>query len=80
MILAIHPVCTNENSMALAECDSKLLQSFGLMGIGYTILGKSINYLGSETMPICMTGKDLQHFYIKNKGLLDEGNGSLDFK
>lgn len=79
MILAIHHICTNDNGMALAECDSKLLQSFGLMGIGYTILGKPINYLGSETMPICMTGEDLQHFYIKNKGLLDERNESLEF-
>jgi len=71
MILATHPVCTNENSMALAECDSKLLQSFGQMGIGYTVLGKSINYLGSETIPICMSSEDLQHFYNNNISLLN---------
>ncbi len=70
MVCAIAPVCKHIDNVAFAECDSKLLRTLYLLGIKATIIGKSVNYLGSETIPICMTYNGLIDFYTKNKVLV----------
>ncbi|QIH40216.1 hypothetical protein G7A72_15985 [Flavobacterium sp. Sr18] len=70
IICAITPVCQHKDNIAFAECDSKLLRMLKLLGIKTTIIGKSINYLGSETIPISMNYDGLISFYEKNKNLI----------
>lgn len=70
MICAISPICEKENSVAFAECDSKLLRVLRILGIEATVVGEAVNYLGSETIPVCMTYSGLIGFYRKNKHLI----------
>lgn len=70
MICAIAPICKHKGNIAFAECDSKLLRILTLLGIKATVVGESINYLGSETIPICMTYEGLIGFYNANKALV----------
>jgi hypothetical protein len=70
MVSAIAPICEQKKGIAFAECDSKLLRIMNLLGIKTKIIGNSINYLGSETIPISMNYNGLKDFYIKNKHLL----------
>ena len=72
MICAITPVCKHKDNIAFAECDSKLLRILTLLGIKATVVGNSITYLGSETIPISMTYDGLIEFYNKNKDLVSE--------
>jgi len=72
MVYAIAPVCQHEGNIAFAESDSKLLRTLNLMGIKTTVLGESVDYLGSETIPISMSYDGLINFYNKNKGLVSE--------
>jgi len=74
MVNAIAPVCQHKGNVAFAECDSKLLRTLTLMGIEITVLGESVNYLGSETIPISMSYDGLINFYNKYKGLVSEEN------
>ncbi|MBL4605355.1 MAG: hypothetical protein JKY02_06790 [Flavobacteriaceae bacterium] len=71
MICAITPVCKSNGNIAFAECDSKLLRILNLLGIKTTTIGKPVNYLGSETIPIAMTYDGLINFYNKNKHLVE---------
>jgi len=70
MISAIAPVCKHKDNFAFAECDAKLLRILTLIGIKAEIVGKSIDYLGSETIPICMCYDGLIDFYNQNKELI----------
>lgn len=70
MVHAITPICEEKNSVAFAECDSKLLRVMSMLGIETRVIGKSLNYLGSETIPVSMNSKGLQGFYDKNKYLV----------
>lgn len=70
IVCAIAPICNNENAIAYAECDSKLLRVLLAMGIEAHSIDKSIHYLGSETIPVCMTCDGLIEFYHKNKSLV----------
>lgn len=72
MICAITPICKHKGNIAFAECDSKLLRILTLLGIESTIVGDSINYLGSETIPISMSCDGLIKFYNKNKSLVSK--------
>ncbi|MGV3761650.1 hypothetical protein [Parapedobacter sp.] len=83
MACAIAPVCESENAVAYAECDSKLLRVLLALGINACPLGNSVNYLGSETIPIRMTHEGLWDFYYRNKfmvpvGFLSSNNGKLE--
>ncbi len=60
-------VCKDKGNIAFAECDSKLLRILNLLGVKTAIIGKSINYLGSEAIPIVMTYNGVIDFYNKNK-------------
>ena len=70
MVCAISPICKHKGNIAFAECDSKLLRILLLLGIKPTIVGESINYLGSETIPISLPYEGLIEFYEKNKHLI----------
>jgi len=73
MLCAIAPVCRNKNNIAFAECDSKLLRVLFLLGIKPVVVGKSVNYLGSETIPISLPYNGLIEFYEENKHLIIDG-------
>ena len=70
MVCAIAPVCSHKNNIVFAECDSKLLRVLNLLGIKATVIGESVNYLGSETIPVLMTYDGLIDFYNQNKTLV----------
>lgn len=77
IICAITPICQDENSVAFAECDSRLLKVLLALGIHAVPLDKSIKYLSSETIPIRMDFKALIGFYQENKSLVSENCCSL---
>lgn len=70
MICAIAPICKSEDSIAFAECDSKLLRVMNRMGIKTDIIGEPINYMGSETIPVSMNYDGLRGFYDANRFLV----------
>jgi|SRR5690606_33627243 len=70
MVSAIAPICKHEDNIAFAECDAKLLRIMTLMGIKTKIVGKSIDYLGSETIPVSIAYNGLINFYNENKYLM----------
>lgn len=67
MMYAITPICQQQNSYMIAECDSKLLRVMGLLGISTVRLGSGVHYLGSETIPVYANRKGLLSFYNKYK-------------
>jgi hypothetical protein len=70
LVCAIAPVCTHKDNIAFAEIDAKLLRVLRLMGIKAKTVGKSIEYLGSETIPVSMSYDGLIDFYNENKHLV----------
>ncbi|MEM0577175.1 hypothetical protein [Flavobacterium polysaccharolyticum] len=70
LVCAIGPVCAHKNNIAFAEIDAKLLRVLRLMGIKAKTIGESIDYLGSETIPVSMSYSDLIDFYNENKYLI----------
>ena len=70
MVCAIAPICEQKYGVAFAECDSKLLRIMNLLGIKTEIIGDSVNYLGSETIPVSMSYDGLKDFYYANKYLV----------
>lgn len=72
MVCAINEVCRNKNSFALAECDSKLLRVLKLLGFEAITLANSIDYLGSETIPVLLTYAGLKKFLDENSHLLPQ--------
>ena len=72
MMCAIAPVCQGKKNVAFAECDSKLLRILSRLGIKMSILGKPLNYLGSETIPILLKYDGLISFYRQNVALVSD--------
>lgn len=64
-------ICMDHGNIAFAECDSKLLRVLRLLGVKIKVIGKSVNYLGSETIPIAMSYEGSIDFYNKNKHLVE---------
>lgn len=64
-------VCNDSDNIAFAECDRKLLRILNLLGVKTITVGESVNYLGSETIPIAMTYDGIIGFYNRNKHLVD---------
>ncbi len=64
-------ICSHSGNVAFAECDSKLLRILKLLGVKAMVIGDSVNYLGSETIPIAMTYDGVIDFYNNNKHLVD---------
>jgi len=50
----------------VAECDKKLQRSLNRMGIKTEALGRGIEYLGSETIPVYATDEWLKVFLQNN--------------
>lgn len=69
MVYAIHPIISTDNSYMVAETDSKLLKVMNALGIQTTQLGESLNYLASETIPVCSSREGLICFYNRHKEL-----------
>jgi N-acyl-L-homoserine lactone synthetase len=63
MAYAIEPIVNNLNSFMIAETDSHLLRVMNVLGIGTSQLGHAINYLASDTVPVCSSRNDLMPFY-----------------
>ena len=72
MVCAISPICKHKGNIAFAECDSKLLRILLLLGIKPNVVGESVNYLGSETIPISLPYEGLIEFYERNKHLIED--------
>ena len=53
MALAVKPIVEDKYSYMIAEIDSKLLKVMKVLGFGTRQIGKSIDYLTSETVPVC---------------------------
>ncbi len=70
LVCVAKPICEQKGNMAFAECDSKLLRILNLLGVKTMIIGKSVNYLGSETIPIAMNYDGVIDFYNDNKHLI----------
>lgn len=54
----------------IAEMDSKLLRTLNVLGIETVRLGKSVEYLHSETIPVYSERKGLLYFYNRNSDIL----------
>jgi len=67
-------ICTHSGNVAFAECDSKLLRILNLLGVKTTVIGESVNYLGSETIPIAMDYNGIIDFYNENKHLVTKAS------
>ncbi|WP_162923741.1 hypothetical protein [Arachidicoccus soli] len=60
--MAISTICSETNSLMVAECDKKFVKVLNLIGIKTEILAPSVFYLGSETLPIFSTYEWLYSF------------------
>lgn len=69
MVFAIHPIISDTNSYMIAEADSKLVRVMNALGIKTIRLGQSVNYLASETIPICSSKSSLFGFYSHCRNL-----------
>jgi len=63
MVYAVHPIVCDSNSYMIAETDSKLLRVMNSLGISTVQLGKSKDYLASETVPVCSSRAGILPFY-----------------
>jgi len=72
IVCAISPICQDENNISFAEMDRKLLRILTLLKVEAKIIGKPIQYLGSETIPVSMDYKGLINFYNTNKSLVSD--------
>ena len=67
LTLAIYTICQHPgDSVMVAECDSKLLRVLNLLGIRTMVLAPGVEYLGSETIPICCKSEWLRVFLNGN--------------
>lgn len=65
LVAAFRHICTHEHNLMVAECDTRLSDKIKLLGIRLKVLGSPLNYMGSEVVPVCCTGKELQLFIKK---------------
>lgn len=63
---AFYPVYTIGNGLIIAECDKKVTITLGKLGIKCIILGKPIEYICSETLPIYIKSEWLANFINSN--------------
>ena len=65
MALAVKPIVEDKYSYMIAEIDSKLLKVMKVLGFGTRQIGKSRNYLISETVPICSSKRGVKGFFSR---------------
>lgn len=70
VFLSIKPIIEDTDSYMIAEMDSKLLRTLNALGIETIRLGESVQYLHSETIPVCAKREGLLYFYNKYKDIL----------
>ena len=71
---ALAPLYENHSDIVIAECDSKLIRVLSALGITFNILGRSIFYLGSETIPVFLTHSGVKDFFERHEWLLNQSN------
>lgn len=65
MALAVQPIVEDKYSYMIAEIDSKLLKVMKILGFSTHQIGKSINYLTSETIPVYSSKRGVKGFFSK---------------
>ena len=65
MALAVQPIVEDKYSYMISEIDSKLLKIMKVLGFGTRQIGKSIDYLTSETVPVCFSKTGIMGFFSK---------------
>jgi N-acyl-L-homoserine lactone synthetase len=65
MALTVKPIVEDKYSYMIAEIDSKLLKVMKVLGFGTRQIGKSIDYLTSETVPVCSSKRGVKGFFSK---------------
>ncbi len=65
MALAVKPIVEDKYSYMIAEIDSKLLKVMKVLGFGTRQIGKSIEYLTSETVPVCSSKRGIMGFFSR---------------
>lgn len=70
MTLAVSPILKDQDSYMIAETDSRLLKVMNAFGIETEQIGKPMNYLASETIPIYSSKNGLSVFFNRFYPLL----------
>lgn len=70
MAYAINEVCKEEDAVALAECDSKLLRVLRLLNIEGEELAPAKFYLESDAIPVLLSYRGLKNYLDRNRHLL----------
>ena len=65
MALAVKPIVEDKYSYMIAEIDCKLLKVMKVLGFGTRQIGKSIEYLTSETVPVCSSKRGIMGFFSR---------------
>lgn len=65
MAFAVKPVIEDKYSYLIAEIDSRLLHVMKVLGFVTRQVGQPIEYLASETVPICVSKRGINGFYVK---------------
>lgn len=65
MALTVKPIVEDKYSYMIAEIDNKLLKVMKVLGFGTRQIGKSIDYLTSETVPVCSSKRGIKGFFSK---------------
>ncbi|RRC97875.1 hypothetical protein [Prevotella sp. OH937_COT-195] len=65
MALAVKLIVEDKYSYMIAEIDSKLLKVMKVLGFGSRQIGRSIDYLTSETVPVCSSKRGIKGFFSK---------------
>ena len=65
MALAVMPIVEDKYSYMIVEIDSKLLKVMKALGFGTRQIGKSIDCLTSETIPVCSSKRGIMGFFSK---------------
>lgn len=65
MALAVEPIVEDKYSYMIAEIDIKLLKVMKALGFCTHQIGQSIDYLTSETVPVCSSKRGIMGFFSK---------------
>ena len=78
LIHALTPIYQNNTDIIIAECDSKLIRVLSALGIQFNLLGSSLHYLGSATIPVYLTQSGIINFFNKYKNLTEPLQGETE--
>lgn len=70
LVQAFAPICKDDNNILLAECDERFLSATPHLGLKNTeFLSGPKKCIGSNTIPVMNTSRNLTPFFEKNKHL-----------